>query len=131
MEAKFKLVEFTDEWTIPSATLLDKIIRWPWPARWILSPLPRKPSEYSNYALGFQFVPSDRDIRLIRKHNLFSHYAVQVHGTDAPLTLADVLGPEFVPEVNPSFRVLLRVEALVREAAAIWSHQLDSMPDPK
>jgi hypothetical protein len=131
MEAKFKLVEFKDEWLAPSASLFSRLIRWPWPLRWILTPLPRETAECSNYVLGFQFVPSERELRLIRRHNLFSHIAVTIRDTDPSPTLADVLGPAFVPEVNPSFRVLLRTEALVREGAVIWTHYLEAMPDAK
>jgi hypothetical protein len=131
MDAKFKLITFTDEFLAPSASLFSRLVRWPWPLRWVLPPLPRESSECLNYVLGFQFVPTERELMLIRQHNLFSRIAVTIRETDPSLTLADVLGPEFVPEVSASLDALLRTESLVRRGAAIWSHYLEAIPDAK
>lgn len=76
-------------------------------------------------------MPTDREGRLIKKHNFFGHTALnKIDDADPTLTLADVLGPGFVPVVYPSFRQLLRAEAHVREAAILWEHHLAKMPDP-
>ena len=75
-------------------------------------------------------MPTDRERRLIQEHNFFGHIALKIDDADRALTLADVLGPDFVPVVYPSFRQLLRAEALVREAAILWEHHLAKMPDP-
>ena len=130
MNPVFKRVVFTDEWICPDACWLSRIMRHQVsPLHWILLPLPRKPCEFPNYALGYRFEASDRELRLIEANQFYAHIALQLHDNFHPLTFADVLGPEFVPEVNPSEAELLRVEARVRESAAIWTHFFESMPD--
>jgi hypothetical protein len=94
-------------------------------------PHPRKPIEFPNYVLGYRLEPSSRELKLIQSGDMFGHAVVTVHQGDRPLTFADILGPELVPYVSPSIEELLRVEALAREAAVIWSHFFQSMPDPK
>lgn len=132
MEAIFKRVVFTDEWVSPDASFFSRLIRLPWlPFRCVLSPLPRKPIEFPNYVLGYRLEATPRELKLIQTGDMFGHPVVTVHQGDPALTFADLLGPELLPEVSPSVEELLRVEALIREAAVIFSHFFQSMPDPK
>jgi hypothetical protein len=110
MEAKFKRVVFKDEWI-----RVD-----PWVTR-------MECFEFENYALGWQFQASARELRLIERNQMWGHHVVQIRNDDYTFTWADVLGPEFIPEVNPDPEHLLRVEAMLRAAAAKWSHFLEGM----
>jgi hypothetical protein len=127
----FKRVVFTDEWPSPCGTWFSRLARWPRPLAWVLPPHPRKIQEFPNYVLGYRLEPTPRELKLIQSSEMFGHAVVTVHDGDRALTFADLLGPELVPEVSPYMEELLRVEALIREAAAIWSHFFQSMPDPR
>jgi hypothetical protein len=127
----FKRVVFTDEWPLPNWTWFDHMVRRVPPIAWMLSPRPRKIQEFPNYVLGYRLDPTPRELKIIQTSQMFGHAVVTVHQGDRPLTFADILGPELVPEASPEIEELLRVEALIREAAVIWSHFFKSMPDPK
>ncbi|MGH8247430.1 MAG: hypothetical protein ACREUU_13480, partial [Gammaproteobacteria bacterium] len=127
----FKRAVFLDEWPLPNGTWFSRLVRWPRPLAWVLTPHPRRIQEFPNHVLGYRLDPTPRELNIIQTSRMFGHAVVTVHEGDRPLTFADLLGPELVPEVNPSFEELLRVEALIREAAVIWSHFFQSMPDPK
>jgi hypothetical protein len=127
----FTRLVFTDEWLLRDWTWFSPLVRWLRPVAWVLPWRPRKSGEFPNYVLGYRLEPTPRELKLIQANNMFGHAVVSVHDGDRPLTFADILGPELVPEVNPSIDELLRVEAVVREAAVIWSHFFESMPDPK
>ncbi len=127
----FKRVVFTDEWLLPNGTWFTRLMRWIPPLAWMLSPHPRKAGEFPNYILGYLLEPTPRELKLIQSSEMFGHAVVTIHHGDRPLTFADLLGPELVPEVSPEMEELLRVEMAIREASVIWSHFFQSMPDPK
>jgi len=127
----FKRVVFTDEWLLPNGTWFTRLVRRLPPLAWMLSPHPRKVGEFRNYVLGCGLKSTPRELKLIQSSEMFGHPVVTVHQGDRPLTFADLLGPELVPEVSPEIDELLRVEMAIREAAVIWSHFFQSMPDPK
>jgi hypothetical protein len=132
MEAKIcKRVVFTDEWPVPNGTWFTRLLRWPRPLAWLMPPHPRKIREFPNYVLGYRLEPTPRELKLIQTSEMFGHSVVTIHRGDRPLTFVDLLGPELVPEVSPEIEELLRVEALIRESAVIWSQFFQSMPNPK
>src|SRR5213594_3353820 len=111
MNAVFKRVVFTDEWICPDASWLSRILRHHLsPLHWILPPSPRKACEFPNYALDYRFEATESELQLIEANQFYGHIALRLHDNFHPLTFADLLGPEFVPEVNPSQAELLRVE---------------------
>ena len=63
----------------------------------------------------------------IRTNNLLSQPFVLLHKGDPAISFADVLGPQWIAEINPEQQNLLQVECRVREAAAMWTHFLESM----
>src|SRR5262245_5474287 len=127
----FKRVVFTDEWIAPCGSSFSERVRKWAPISWILSPRPRKSVEFPSYILGYRLEATPRELTLIQRHKMFGHAVVTVHAGDPPLTFADLLGPELVPEVSPYIDQLLRVEGLIREAAAMWSLFFQSMDEPK
>lgn len=58
---------------------------------------------------------------------MFSHVGLRLHENLDSFTLAELIGPEFIPEVSSSWDVLLPIEVHVRAAAAKWTHLLESM----
>jgi len=83
---------------------------------------------FQNYALGFRFVASPRELEIITSNDMFGHVALAIGDTDA-LTFADLLAPALIPEVHWSVDHLLEFECEIRESAAKWSHFLASMDD--
>ena len=129
MQAILKQVVFTDEGFRINASLLSRILRWPF--RWILPPPPYVRCEFPNYLLAYRLETTSRELKLIKTNNMFCHPVLTLREEDGPLTFADLLGPEFVPEVSPHIDDLLMIQARVYEAAICWSRVLQSMPDPK
>lgn len=84
--------------------------------------------EYTAYALGYRFEATPEELNLIHANGMLSQVALKLHDNYRPLTFGDLLGPEYVPEVN-SQAELLRAEARIREAAASWSHFFATMSD--
>jgi hypothetical protein len=128
MEVIIKRCVFTDEWFAPKPSRF----KWRIPilSTWIKLCLPPRETptqEFKNYALGFRFEPTPRELEIIQSNNLFGHPALKIRETDQPITFAEILGPEFVPELNPSQASLLSVEAKVRQAAITWSHFFKSL----
>ena len=131
MEVYFsKRAVFTDEGLAPSGSWFSDAVRMVPLLAWFLPPLRRKRVEFPSYILGYRLEPTPRELRLIHTNKLFGHAVVTVHQGDRPLTFADLLGPELVPEVSPDVEELLRVEGALREANVIWTRFFESMPDP-
>jgi hypothetical protein len=85
--------------------------------------------EFISYVLGYRWESTEREMQLIQKYNMFGETAIRIRDTDAPLTFAELLGAEYVPETNCSPNELLKIEARVRQAAISWSHFFETMPD--
>lgn len=121
MEAHFKREVFVDEgfeFVPPNAD----VPRWCtdlW--RELFPPAVAGTREFQNYALGYRWTASDREFELLQRNKMFGHVALKLHEDFPPLTFADLLGPEFIPEVNSSQAELLRIEGRVREAALTWT----------
>lgn len=131
MSPTFKLVVFTDEGLTPDLTspLAKTISHFPLFLRPALPPMPHKSFTFTNYALGYRFDATQREMQKIREHKMFNQTALSLRPNDPPLTFADLLGPELIPEVNPSQQELLRIEARVREAALIWTRFFEGIKD--
>lgn len=130
METNVKRVVFMDTW-IECRPLGGPGIRawlrdfW----REIFPPPARGTYEFQNYALGYKWTATEREMELLQSNGMLGHKALKLHDNYPPLTFADLLGPEFIPEVNPSQAELLRIEARVREAALAWTLFLENL-DP-
>jgi hypothetical protein len=130
MDAEFTYRSFTDAWLYPSWSWFSLLVRHRFsPLRAFLSTAPREIREFENYVLGFRWKPTERELRLIQKNGLWSHVAIPLHHDAPAITFADVLGPEFVPEVNPSHTELLRSEGRIRAAALSWTRRFEMTPD--
>ncbi len=128
MEVIIKRVVFPDEWFAP------KPARFKWRVPIVsalmelcLPPTETPTQEFKNYALGFRFEPTPRELEIIQSNNLFGHPALKIRETDRPITFAEILGPEFVPEIDPSQAALLSVEGKVRQVAIAWTHFFKSL----
>jgi hypothetical protein len=77
--------------------------------------------EFQNYVLGFKWTATDKEVATLRANGMLGHIALRLHDNYPPLTFADLLGTEYIPEVNPSQPELFRVEGQIREAAAKWT----------
>src|SRR5262249_48049628 len=97
------------------------------PSSFILPPLQTKPSTFVNYVLGFRCEASDEELSLINNNNLLAQPFVVIRDGEAPITMAQALGPDWVAEVNTSQAELMKVEARIRFAAASWTRFLDSL----
>lgn len=128
MEAIIKRCVFTDEWFKPKPRLplwQDRFVETL--RRLYCAPVEAETQEFKNYALGFRFSPTSREMEIIQTNNLFSYPALKLRDNDAPITFGELLGPEFVPEVNPSQAELLGIEGKVRQAAISWTHFFKSI----
>jgi hypothetical protein len=119
MEAEFKRVVFIDERFEFGFSYFG--VRPPAVIRLI---------EFPNYALGYRFTATDRELELIERNQMKNHFALQLHNNFYALTFADLLSEEFIPEVNPSQTELLQIEARVREAAFVWTLFFENL-DPE
>jgi uncharacterized Zn-finger protein len=127
MEAIFKRVVFIDEWVAPQENSVDLFfLRL---LRLNLSFLPCPTDCFVNYALGYRFEATGRELHLIDSNDMYCQTALTLPSTGHPRLFIELLSPRFVPEVNPSPMELLRVEACVRKAAAVWTHFFESMSD--
>jgi hypothetical protein len=128
MESIFKRIVVKDTWidcaNPPGTNLVARIKYY---RDWILPPIPRGEYQFKNYALGFRWLATPHEIELMQTNDILGKAALQLHDNFHPLTLADLIGPEFIPEVNLSEMELLRVEARVREAAIGWTHFLEGL----
>lgn len=128
MEAHIKRAVFMDEWIDigpnggPGFLGFIKDIR-----REFIPPAARRTYEFQNYVLGYRWTATERELEILRANGMLGHIALQLHDNYPPLTFADLLGPEFIPEVNPSQTELFRVEGRVREAAARWTFFLENL----
>jgi hypothetical protein len=131
MSPIFKLVVFEDEGLTPDLTSpkAKMIFCFPMLLRPALPAIPHKSYTFTNFALGYGFDATQSEMKKIREHDLFNQTALTLRPNEPLLTLADLLGPELIPEVNPNQQELLRVEARVREAALIWTHFFQGMKD--
>jgi hypothetical protein len=121
MEAHFKRIVFPDE-AFEFAPPGHGFTGWCVSAWHGFFPPPvLRVREFQNYALAYRWTASDRELELIKAHQMFGHVALKLHDDFPPLTFADLLGPEFIADVNPSQTELLRIEARVREAALTWT----------
>ncbi len=130
MEPKFKRKAFLDEWiSISASPLRLKLRQAPSPLSFVLPPIPGTPYTFTNFVLGFRCEATEREMELIATNNLFDQTFFSNPSQSTPITFAEVLGPEWIPEVNPSQMVLLQAEARVRQAAAAWTHFFESLND--
>src|SRR5277367_6297900 len=110
MTAEIRRSIFLDEWIAITPSPLGSLLRHrSWPLRWVLPPLPVKPYTFTNYALGFRCEATERELEIIKANNLFAQTFVLLPPGKTAITFADVLGPEFVPQVNPSQSELLGI----------------------
>jgi hypothetical protein len=127
MKADIKRVILTDEALVCTPPkpkgLIQKIGKL---LNWWTPPEIGETYEYTAYALGFRFEATAEELNLIHANGMLSQVALKLHDNFRPLTFSDLLGPEYVPEVN-SQAELLRVEARVMEAAASWTHFFATM----
>src|SRR5437867_11713630 len=80
MEAKFKRVVFRDEWMSwrpPNLDVASKFL-----LRWILPAIPEKSYEFTNYALGYRFEATQRELDLIRSKQMFGQPALTLRPED-------------------------------------------------
>jgi hypothetical protein len=122
MEAIFKRVVFRDEWIRPKP--------WPWPLSWFQPPRKGESFEFLSYGLCYRWEATDREGQLIRAHDMLAQPALTLSSNDQPVTFAEILGPEFVPEVHHSQMHLLSVEARILTAATTWTRFFEGMADP-
>ena len=128
MKAIIKRVIFKDEWIIPGPGDHRWLVRATMKLfRWVIPRYPAKTYQFTNYALGFRWEASPRELDTIQSKDLFGQPALTIRDGDAPIFFADLLGPEFIAEINPSQTELLRVEGKVREAAMLWTHSFETM----
>lgn len=121
MEAIFKRVVFPDE-AFEFAPPKPGFVGWCSAICFGFFPPPvARIREFQNYALGYKWSATDRELELIKTHQMFGHIALKLNEEFPALTFGELLGPEFIPDVNPSQTELLRIEARVREAALTWS----------
>ncbi len=112
MEAKFKRVVLDDEWmTVQEALGGGRSYR------------------FESYALGWRLEPTPRELRLIEINKMFGRSALTIRQEEGGFNFAEVISPEFIPEVSQSPEHLLRIQALIQAAAAKWTIFFDSM-DP-
>lgn len=121
MQPTFNRIVLQDHW------LRFHPVRWP--ASWFVPPRPAERIEFLSYVLGFRWEASDRELSIIGKKNMWSEAAVRLRETDAAITLRDILGPEWVPEIGCSPDALMNAEMRVRQAALCWTQYLEGMPD--
>lgn len=95
--------------------------------RELFPPAARRTYEFQNYVLGYRWTATEQELEILRANGMFGHIALQLHDNYPPLTFADLLGPEFIPEVNPSQAELFRIECRVREAAVKWTLFLENL----
>jgi hypothetical protein len=110
MEPKFKRVSYVDEWIVIGHSMK-------------LGP----PYEFKNYALGWLLEATARELALIEANEMFGEQALILRSNERGFTFAEVLGPEFIPEVSRDPEHLLKVQAYVSAAAAKWTIFFDSM----
>ena len=128
MEAKFTRKCFLDEWVTFNASPLSLKLRRPTSLlSRVLQPIPGTPYTFTNYVLGFRCEATQAEMDLIKANKLFGQAFISIHAEDPPITFADILGPEWLPEVSSSQGALLQVEARVRFAAVSWTHFFESM----
>jgi len=128
MKAIFKRVVFKDEWLEGPPrhrhwfiANLQETWAWVWPPR------PLKTREFTDYALGFRWEATPAELELIRQGDLFGQPALQLRDYEPPFTFAELLGPEFIPEINSNQAELFQIEAKVRSAALVWTHSFENM----
>jgi len=122
MLAIFKRIIFMDEWIRPEP--------WPWPACWFCRPRDPVSYEFVTYALGYRWEATDREWAIIRKHKMLQQPAVTLSANDPPVTFAEILGPELVPEVHPDQMQLMSVEMRLRSSALSWTRFFENVIDP-
>ena len=131
MDLIIKRCVFTDEWFKPqpadslTTRFLGILIRLYFP------PAPAPTHEFKNYVLGFRFEATPRELELIQANSLFGHPALKLREGEPPITFAEILGPEFVPEVNPSQAALFGIESKLRQTAIAWTHFFRSIDDAR
>lgn len=130
MEAHFKRTVFVDEkFEFPPQQ--PGFIGWFINTRReLLPPKVLRSVQFPNYALGYKFEATVRELELIGQNQMRLHPALKLHDNFPALTFDDLLSGEFVPEVNPSQSELLQVESRVREAAFTWTLFFENL-DPE
>lgn len=128
MEADIKRGVFKDEWIDIGAYggpgirgFIKEVCRELFP------PATRRTYEFQNYVLGYRWTATDREMDILRANGMFGHIALHLHDNYPPLTFADLLGPEYIPDVNPNQAELFRIEGRVREAAVKWTLFLENL----
>jgi len=79
--------------------------------------------------LGYRWEANERELELIRSYKMYGEIAIQPHKQGIRITFADILGPEYIPEVNCSQSELLNMEIRVRQAAISWSRFFETIQD--
>jgi hypothetical protein len=130
MEPKFIRKTFQDEWIKTQGTALEKKLRQStWPIYYFLTPLPVESYTFLNYVLGWRCVATQAELKKIERNDLFAQPFISIRPEDRPVTFAEVLSPEWIPETNPSQLVLMQTEARIRSVCLTWTHFFESMTE--
>src|SRR6185295_14161305 len=114
MEALFKRVVYLDEWIKINENLTLGTS-----------------FEFEQYALGWRWEATPREIEIIETNKMWRHPAITLRTDEGYFCFANVLGPQFIPEVNGSQEALLRIQSMVTARAVQWTIFFETMDDPR